>query len=279
MYFQLKNVPLFEGAYWIIEVTHNVANNTVSTSFKGVRIPKDSLPDPKESFTATYRVLFDKIMNAATARGSVALTTTTEEIVRGGFVTDRGPEDYRIPGEELIDESGVTNLGLPYNGYNNVLGVQKVKYKGNIWYRSRVIQMGQEAPLSDGIVMSLPTKLSESVIVKPNQLKWGEIKNSNKYFFSVPLDFSVAKTTDYLMFNSTTQFLNPLKNLAKTVNADSQLNSDNGARYVNGPIDSGERVIQSVESGNSEYFGLTLSKNLMKDLKLVNGDVVYFTIE
>ena len=105
MYFQLKNVPLFEGAYWIIEVTHNITNNTVSTSFKGVRIPKDSLPDPKESFTAMYRVLFDKIMNAATARGSVALTTTTEEIVRGGFVTDRGPEDYRIPGEELIDES------------------------------------------------------------------------------------------------------------------------------------------------------------------------------
>jgi hypothetical protein len=279
MYFQLKNVPLFEGAYWIIEVTHNITNNTVSTSFKGVRIPKDSLPDPKESFTAMYRVLFDKIMNAATARGSVALTTTTEEIVRGGFVTDRGPEDYRIPGEELIDESGVTNLGVPYNGFNNVLGVQKVKYKGNIWYRSRVIQMGQEAPLSDDIVMSLPTKLSESVTVKPNQLKWGEIKNSNKYFFSVPLDFSVAKTTDYLMLNSTTQFLNPLKNLAKTVNADSQLNSDNGARYVNGPIDSGERVIQSIESGNSEYFGLTLSKNLMKDLKLVNGDVVYFTIE
>ena len=279
MYFQLKNVPLFEGAYWIMEVQHNIQNNNVMTSFKGVRIPKDSLPDPKESFTATYRVLFDKIMNAATARNKIAGTTSTEEIIRGGFVTDRGPEDYRIPGEELIDESGVTELGVPFNGHKNVLGVQKVKYQGKIWYRSRVIQMGQLAPLSDDIVMSIPTKLSESVTVKPNQLKWGEIKNSNKYFFSVPIDFSVVKTTDYLMFNSTTQFLNPLKKLAKTVNADSQLNSDNGARYVNGPIDSGERVIESTESGNTEYFGLTLSKNLMKDLKLVNGDVVYFTIE
>ena len=63
--------------------------------------------------------------------------------------------------------------------------------------------------------MSIPTKLSESVTVKPNQLKWGEIKNSNKYFFSVPIDFSVVKTTDYLMFNSTTQFLNPLKKLRR----------------------------------------------------------------
>ena len=280
MYFQLKNVPMFEGAYWIMEVSHNIQNNQVMTSFRGVRIPKDSLPDPKESFTATYRVLFDKIMNAATARNSGAGTTTTEEIVRGGFITDRGPEEYKIPGEELIDEVGVTEQGLPYNGHNGVIGVQKVKYQGQIWYRSRVIKMGGNiAPLSDDIVMSLPTKLSDSITVKPNQLKWGEIKNSNKYFYSTPIDFSVVKTTDYLMTNSNTQFFNPLKKLNKTVTADSQLNSDNGARYVNGPVDSGERVIQSSETGNSEYFGLTLSKNLMKDLKLVDGDVVYFRIQ
>ena len=137
---------LYLKAYWIMEVQHNIQNNNVMTSFKGVRIPKDSLPDPKESFTATYRVLFDKIMNAAT-RNKIAGTTSTEEIIRGGFVTDRGPEDYRIPGEELIDESGVTELGVPFNGHKNVLGVQKVKYQGKIWYRSRVIQMGQLATL------------------------------------------------------------------------------------------------------------------------------------
>ena len=58
MYLYLKGKSI---GLWKFQ--HNIQNNNVMTSFKGVRIPKDSLPDPKESFT-TYRVLFDKIMNA-----------------------------------------------------------------------------------------------------------------------------------------------------------------------------------------------------------------------
>ena len=68
MYFQLKNVPLFAGAYWIVEVSHAIANNSMTTTFKGVRMPKDSLPNPKDSFIATYRVLFDKILKRAVAK-------------------------------------------------------------------------------------------------------------------------------------------------------------------------------------------------------------------
>lgn len=278
MYFQLKNVPLFEGAYWIIEVNHKIEGNTIKTRFKGVRIPKDSLPDPKESFTASYRVLFDKILNAAIAKNSVVSGTSTEETIttsQGTFTTDRG--GIKIEGEEIVKESGITELGIPFNGYNNNKSIQKVKYKGNdIWYRSRVITMGPG--LSDSIAMYLPTKVKNHTI-KPSKLEWSEIKNSNKYFYSAPFIVDAFKndTADYLLYDSKTQFLNPSNNIAKTITADSQLNVDSGVRYVNGPIDVGERNV--TKDGDVETYGLTLSKNLMKDLKLKDGEVVYFKIE
>ena len=277
MYFQLKNVPLFKGAYWITEVSHRIEGNSVSTRFKGVRIPKDSLPDPKESFTASYRVLFDKILNSAVAKINSGAATSTEETIttsQGTFTIDRG--GIKIEGEELVNEVGYTRVGVPYNGYSNIKSIQKVKYKGNEWLRSRVFTMG--GGMSDSMSMFLPTKIKNHT-VKPSNLEWSEIKNSNKYFYSCAflVDKWGTNTADELMFSSNTQFLNPLNNKSKTITADSQLNSDNGTRYVNGPVDIGERKI--TVGNETDVFGLTMSKQLMKDLGLKDGDVVYFKIE
>ena len=38
MYFQLDNVPMFTGAYTIINTRHNIRPNHMTTSFKGVRV-------------------------------------------------------------------------------------------------------------------------------------------------------------------------------------------------------------------------------------------------
>ncbi|PCI28714.1 hypothetical protein COB55_03540 [Candidatus Wolfebacteria bacterium] len=43
-YFELVNVPMFRGAYMIIEVNHTITNNQMMTKFKGIRIPRNSLP-------------------------------------------------------------------------------------------------------------------------------------------------------------------------------------------------------------------------------------------
>ena len=280
MYFQLNNVPLFEGAYWIVEVNHQIQNNQVATRFKGVRIPKDSLPDPSDSFTATYRVLYDKILKLAIAKNNqVSQSVNTYDTIttpNGTYTTDRG--GVTIPGETLVKESGVTEFGIPYNGFNNVLAVQKVEYKGKTWLRSKVLEMGGKTnPIGDDTEMFLPNYLKD-VVVKPSSLKWSEIKNSGKYFYSAPFDMKVLATSNKLMVGSTTTFFNPLSNLTKVNNSDIQLNSDNGTRYVNGPVDSGVRRV-SDKDGNYSDFGLTLSSNMMKDLKLKDGDVVYFNID
>ncbi len=52
MYFDLRNVPLYSGAYMVIEVEHNIVPNYMNTKFKGVRLAK--FPQPFVSnFTAS----------------------------------------------------------------------------------------------------------------------------------------------------------------------------------------------------------------------------------
>lgn len=44
MYFQLNNIPMFRGAYQIIQVEHDITPGNMKTSFRGVRINKTNIP-------------------------------------------------------------------------------------------------------------------------------------------------------------------------------------------------------------------------------------------
>lgn len=44
MYFQLNNIPMFRGAYIIINVDHDIVPGDMKTTFKGVRINKTQIP-------------------------------------------------------------------------------------------------------------------------------------------------------------------------------------------------------------------------------------------
>ena len=44
MYFQLNNIPMFRGAYIIIQVDHDITPGDMKTTFKGVRINKNHIP-------------------------------------------------------------------------------------------------------------------------------------------------------------------------------------------------------------------------------------------
>jgi len=280
MYFQLKNVPLFEGAYWIVEVTHAIANNTMTTTFKGVRMPKDSLPNPKDSFIATYRVLFDKILKSAIAKqkdtqnstisGTVETITTKE----GAFSTNRGPNE-RIKGETLINEVGYNEYGVPYNGKDGDQTIQKIDYRGNytashgVWYRAIVSHI--EPYMTDNTDLGLPN-FAKKLSVNPTKFKWSEIKDksSTKYFYTLPFNMDVLKDSSEILdptISNGTLFFNPKNNLTKSVPSTSKLSG--GDRFIQGPCDFGSR---------GDY-GMTMSKALMKDLKLSNGDVIYFLMD
>jgi murein DD-endopeptidase MepM/ murein hydrolase activator NlpD len=51
MYLQLDNVPMFHGAYSIINVSHDISPNTMTTKIRGVRQSKFSVPIVKDATT------------------------------------------------------------------------------------------------------------------------------------------------------------------------------------------------------------------------------------
>lgn len=283
MYFQLKNVPLFEGAYWIVEVNHRIENNSIKTNFKGVRMPRASLPNPKESFTASYRIMYDKIMKSALSKIESTKKVDTSEIVstpKGNFKTDRGPN--KIDNEVLLKQTGLSSFGIPYNGYQGNVTIQKIRYKEkDVWYRAIVSKF--DGPTNTN--MSLPTHVSSDIVVKPTKVPFTEIEENSTYFYR--LDFhrpqmskkqgtSPAQVSDYLLTASTTTFFNPKNGIRKDIVASSNLDTTNGARFIEGPADEGRSTL--TKNGSTVNSGIALSKQLMKDLKLQEGDVIYFNI-
>jgi hypothetical protein len=57
MYFQLNNIPMFRGAYIIIQVEHDITPGNMTTTFKGVRLNRTKIPMKSSGVDA-------KMMNA-----------------------------------------------------------------------------------------------------------------------------------------------------------------------------------------------------------------------
>ncbi len=287
MYFYLKNIPMFRGTYWITEVSHNIRNNSIETVFKGTRIPVAALPDPEDSFVSSYKSLLDKITNSARAMvkklDPANATSTTEQTIKtefGNFVTDMG--GTKINGEELIQTAGISEFGIPFNGYGNEKYIQKVKYKeqnGTIseWFRARVVRMGMESKiytLTDETHMSLLSKLRNTINVNSNGetgLKWSELKNlSNSHnFYSTKFQLTNSITADKII-TGTSEFLNPSNSQKLEVKPIYDIDRRVKQLNVSGPVNIGPFI---------DGYGIGLSNKLMKDLKVTEGDVIYFRIK
>ena len=276
MYFYLKNVPMFRGSYWITEVSHSIRNNNIITTFKGTRIPYASLPDPKDSFLSSYRVLFDKITRTAIAKTKEQENSTTTGSTKNEqthttsdgktFLSDMGDSKQAINGEKILLEQGVTQYGVPYNGYNEEKYIQKVSFNGKDYLRAQVITMGgPNYEIKETISMNIISRQTEHTI-EPNPITWKDLSSSTRYFYSTKFDFDVAKPN--LIIKGTTKFYNP-KDVKTPITVPPVGSGEINVNNITGPINAGPTLVKS---------GLALSKQLMKDLKVQDGDVVYFEI-
>jgi hypothetical protein len=262
MFFYLKNIPMFRGSYWITEVSHQIKGNSISTSFSGTRIPYTSLPDPKDSFVASYRILFDKIQNKAIAKIKQRETNKTdsqENVIYQGvpYITDR--QGKTVQGETVIQDVGVTQFGVPYNGYNETRLIQKVKNGNEEWLRTIVYKMGGEKyPIEDAQGFNIA-----------NGITWSDVKDSNDKFYNVYFQLSRSITIDVIKTAKTT-FKNPKTNKTLSLNPSYQLDKTVGTIVVEGPIGVGPK---------STTIGMGMSPKLMSDLGLYDGDVVYFKMD
>jgi hypothetical protein len=284
MYFYLKNVPLFRGSYWITEVTHNIKNNNITTSFKGTRIPQASLPNPKDSFMASYRALFDKITAKAQARQNEAdkmingpkANETTINTPAGNLTIDTGDSNNIINGEKLVNDAGMNEYGVRFNGYNGEKYIQKVTFNGEEYFRAIAVKMGStKYPIDKDIKMNILDSSKNITITgvteNPNTILWRDVQkySPNGYYYSLKFDLANVQYTPATehVIRSTTTFFNP-KNMAKT---HKMVGFGNGSvinpTNVEGPINIGPNVTG---------YGVALSNQLANKLGVGDGDVVYF---
>ena len=280
MFFYLKNIPMFRGSYWITEVSHNIRNNSITTTFKGSRIPQASLPDPEDSFVSSYKSLFDGLINKArvSTQSSSSGTVSTEKTLvipgKGNFTVDTGKT--QINGEKFIEQNGITSFGIPYNGFNGEKYIQKVNYNGKDWFRAVVARMGSEQyPITDTTHMSIVSRFTKQTVTDKDGnggLNWGELKGYSKTqnFYSSRFTIQSNITPDHIGTGVTT-FLNPKNNKEKVVNPSYSLNRTiSGTTFkAEGPVNVGPNV---------KGYGIGMSELLMTSLGIHEGDVVYFTI-
>jgi hypothetical protein len=291
MFFYLKNIPMFKGSYWITEVSHNIRNNNITTTFKGSRIPYTALPDLQDSFMSSYKTLFDRVSKRAEVRvlTSDRKTSTSDVLLTpdGQVTIDLGGNKPK--GEIVLNETGFNDFGVPYNGANGERYIQKVKNENRtttanpdgIWLRAIAVTMGSpKYQLNATSEMLIPQKLTSASSSKIGGqvypiLKWNEIKNNEgdttQYFYSTRFDFS--KASGDKIITAKTTFVNVTTGASKTVEPSYKLDTltlAGGKREYQGPLD----VLPEIEN-----FGIGLSPKLMKDLGLQPGDVVYFNME
>jgi len=253
---------MFKGSYWITEVSHSIKSNVITTTFAGARIPYTSLPDPKDSFISSYRVLFDKMASKARAvlKQNATTTPSTEDVIiyeGSSYSTDRAGKT--VQGEVITKSTptvGVTEFGIPYNGYKNQKDVQKVDNNGT-WLRAVVVKMGGEKyPIDPDTTMGIA-----------DGIKWSKISGTNYKFYNTTFLSNIASSEK--IRTAKTEFKNPKNGKTLMLNPSYQLAETLGTIVANGPVGNGPNI-----SG----YGMGMSPSLMSELGLYDGDVVYFKL-
>ena len=72
MYFTLRNVPMFNGPYLILDVEHTIQPNTMTTTFTGVRVPFHKLPDIENIVAKLNKKLISKVRQKQESDNNVA---------------------------------------------------------------------------------------------------------------------------------------------------------------------------------------------------------------
>ncbi len=283
MYFYLKNIPMFKGTYWITDVSHSIRSGSISTTFTGTRIPVASLPDPRESTMATFKPLFDSIVNKALIKNNESKIKQPDSeksiIVQDGrtVTVDLGT-GTTINGETIVSKSGVNIFGVPYNGFSNngLTGekyIQLVENKNYSspdqnyqWLRASVVKMGGSIyKIDDDMTMGVINNINTDP--KPKSLLWSDIKDSSSttYFYGTRFQTQIISGSKIITAN--TKFINPINKKEVIVTPSYDLNST--VKKVSGPV--------HVGPGLSGY-GICMSDKLMRDLGLIDGDIVYFKL-
>jgi len=265
MYFYLKNIPLFRGSYWITEVSHEIKPNNINTTFKGTRIPSASLPNPEDSFLASYRTLFDKLIRKATLQVKKDQEISGQERT---IITPEGARIYEVPttppGWKVVQVSGISSFGVKYNGSKDERYIVKIrKSSGNMgdWLYGKVVEIGgRNYPVDISTSMSIISRIGPNVT-------WREIDDNDDFYITKFYFNEISPDSIYNDFK-VTEFISGKEAANSNPNIHTiPSNFDFQNNKYSGPISVGPSV-----SG----YGIGLSSGLMTKLNLYDGEYVLF---
>ena len=88
MYFNLRNVPMFSGSYYITSVSHEIGDSSFETSFEGVRQPVPNLPKIDNYIQNLRANLVSKITELIKQQSTNSQTTTAQQSTNVNNVTN-----------------------------------------------------------------------------------------------------------------------------------------------------------------------------------------------
>lgn len=89
-YFQLNNVPMFNGTYLILDVEHNITANNMTTKFKGSRQSKYLIPEVDKFYTISDYIANLDTFNEDDGEGNGEGDIGSEDSSGGGFGANSG---------------------------------------------------------------------------------------------------------------------------------------------------------------------------------------------
>lgn len=142
MYFQLNNIPFFAGSYMIMNVSHQIRANNMSTTFKGVRQNNSPVTIVTEP-TSFLSFQFDGTIYSASPFTTLSAKTedvakekqmnNTTELLPDNIVQNYSPTTGSAILRSLINTGPEIHQGYDIEVTSNTL-IQSVNKKGTILY-------------------------------------------------------------------------------------------------------------------------------------------------
>ena len=184
MYLQLDNIPMFHGAYSVINVSHDISPNKMNTRVRAVRKSKYSVPIVTDS-TTFLPLDLNKNLNVPSEVIVVGAGDITDPVISNSTVVS-----YVNPVEDTINITSGIGLrnGRPHNGvdigvpsgtevkssWSGIINIRENE-KGYGLYTIIDHSNGQNIPFDDGYYYyTLYAHLKEITINDGEQLKLGQ---------------------------------------------------------------------------------------------------------
>lgn len=145
-YFYLRNVPLFNGTYWITNVTHDISPNTMITTFQGVRQPIASKSDSRQPL---LNLMEQRSMELQKITNNIKTIKTTEMVESVG-------EIYKISDVDVL-------YGMVYQKRSDLLGYVEFNGKALIGTYINMISGNNDTNIINKMVISYLYNRAKSI--------------------------------------------------------------------------------------------------------------------